>query len=84
MGFHSRFKRGNGDVVKSTLDVQEDPQGVVTIKNRFLYVANNSAEGYVTRVILPKGMLVVMHRRGYKAGLFSFPKHELFECFEEE
>ena len=84
MGFHSRFKRVNGNVVKSTLDIQEDPQSVVTIENRFLYVTNNSAKSYVTGVILPKSMLVVMHRRGYEAGLFCFPQHELFKCFEEE
>ena len=56
MGFHSRFQRGDGNVVKGTLDVQKDPQSVVTIKNRFLYVTNNSAKGYVTGVILPKCM----------------------------
>ena len=84
MGFHARFQRGNGNIVKSTLDVQEDPQSVVTVKNGFLYVTNNSAKGYVTGVILPKGMLVVMHRRGYETGLFSFPEHEFFKCFEEE
>ena len=78
MGFHSRFKRGNGDVVKGALDIKKDSQSVVTIKNRFFNVANNSAKSYVTRVIFPKGMLVVMHRRGYEAGLFCFPQHELF------
>ena len=84
MGFHSRFKRGNGDVVKSTLDVQKNSQGVLTIKYRFFNVAHNSAKSYVTRVVFPKGMLVVMHRRGYETGLFSFPEHKLFKCFEEE
>jgi hypothetical protein len=84
MGFHARFKRGNSDVVKSTLDIQEDPQSELTIKNRFFYVTNNSAQGYVTRVIFPEGMLIVVHRRGYKAGLFSFPQHELFQSFKEE
>ena len=64
MGFHSRFKRGNGNVVKGTLDVQKDSQSVVTIKNRFFNVANNSAKSYVTGVIFPKGMLIFMHRRG--------------------
>ena len=84
MGFHSRFKRVNGNVVKSTLDIQEDPQSVVTIENRFLYVTNNSAKSYVARVVFPKGMLIVMHGRGYEAGLFSFPEHELLKSFEEE
>ena len=64
VGFHPRFKRGNGNVVKGTLDVQKDSQSVVTIKNRFFNVAYNSAKSYVTGVIFPKGMLVVMHRRG--------------------
>ena len=62
VGFHARFKRGNSDVVKGTLDIQEDPQSELTIKNRFFYVTNNSAKGYVTGVIPPKCMLVVMHR----------------------
>ena len=84
MGLHSRFKRGNGNVVKCTLDVQEDSQGVVTIENRFFNVANDSAKSYVTGVIFPKGMLIFMHGRGYKTGLFSFPKHELFKSFEKE
>ena len=64
MGLHSRFKRGNGNVVKCTLDVQEDSQSVVTIENRFFNVANDSAKSYVTGVIFPKGMLIFMHRRG--------------------
>ena len=84
MGFHTRFKRVYSNVVKSTLDIKEDSQSVVTIKNRFFYVSNNSAKSYVTGVIFPKGMLIFMHRRGYKTGLFSFPKHELFKSFEKE
>ena len=84
MGFHSRFKRVNGNVVESTLDVQKDSQSVVTIQDRFLYVAHNSAKSYVTGMIFPKGMLIVMHRRGYQTGLFSFPQHELFKSFKEE
>ena len=64
MGFHSGFERVNGDVVKSTLDVQEDPQSVLTVENRFFNVTNNPAKSYVTRVTFPEGMLVVMHRRG--------------------
>ena len=84
MGPHSSFQRVNGNVVKGTLDVQKDPQSVVTIKNRFFYVAHNPAQGYVTGVIFPKCMLIVMHRRGYKTGLFSFPQHELFKGFKEE
>jgi hypothetical protein len=78
MSFHSRFQRGNSNVVKGTLDVQKNSQSVLTIKDRFFYVAHDSAKSYVTRVIFPESMLIVMHWRGYEAGLFSFPQHELF------
>ena len=84
MSFHSGFKRVNGDIIKGPLDVKKDSQSVVTIENRFLYVTNDSAKSYVARVVFPKGMLIVMHGRGYEAGLFSFPEHELLKSFEEE
>ena len=42
------------------------------------------AQGHITGVIFPEGMLVVMHWEINQTGLFSLPEHEFFKSFEEK
>ena len=42
------------------------------------------AQGHITGVIFPEGMLIVMHGKVNQTSLFSLPQHEFLQGFEKE
>jgi hypothetical protein len=69
-------------VVKGTLDVQEDPQGILPIEDGFFNFSNNFTKSYFAGVIAPKSMLIFMHRVCYQTGVICFPQNQFFQSFE--
>ena len=84
MTSHSIFYGFKSDVVKGTLDIQKDTQCKLTMEYGFFYIAYRLAQGHITGVILPEGMLIVMHGKVNQTGLFSLPQHEFLQGFEKE